>query len=173
MRALSSEWANRLLNAIPDAYDRVVDAAMARNVDFVVVSGDIFDSARPSYGDYLRFFDGLNRLDEAGIPSYLCTGNHDRCASGSTTSSPCPRPPPCCRRPPRLRAGGARRPTACLIGGRGYPNKMWPTNESIAEGVTRDAAVRALAVQHPHAAEAPFAVGVLHTGLTLDPVKAP
>ena len=55
----------------------VVEAAVSRNVDFVVVSGDIFDSVRASYRDYLRFFDGLNRLDAEGIPSYLCTGNHD------------------------------------------------------------------------------------------------
>ena len=46
-------------------------------------------------------------------------------------------------------------------------------DECIAEGVTREAAEQALAVQHPHAAEAPFAVGLLHTGLNLDPVKAP
>ena len=58
LRALSSKWANRLLTAIPESYDRMVDAAIARDVDFVVVSGDIFDSARPSYGDYLHFFGG-------------------------------------------------------------------------------------------------------------------
>ena len=44
LRALSSKWANRLLTAIPESYDRMVDAAIARDVDFVVVSGDIFDS---------------------------------------------------------------------------------------------------------------------------------
>ena len=129
LRALSSKWANRLLSAIPESYDRMVDAAIARDVDFVVVSGDIFDSARPSYGDYLHFFEGLERLGEAGI--------------------------------------------LCLIGGRGYYNQTWPMDECIAEGVTREAAEQALAVQHPHAAEAPFAVGLLHTGLNLDPVKAP
>ena len=38
LRALSSKWANRLLSAIPESYDRMVDAAIARDVDFVVVS---------------------------------------------------------------------------------------------------------------------------------------
>ncbi len=76
LRALSDEWARRLVDAIPGAWDRVVEAAVSGKVDFVVVSGDIFDSVRASYRDYLRFFDGLNRLDAEGIPSYLCTGNH-------------------------------------------------------------------------------------------------
>ncbi len=71
LRALSTKWANRLLTAIPESYDRIIDAAIAREVDFVVMSGDIFDDARPSYGDYLHFFSGLERLDEAGIPVYL------------------------------------------------------------------------------------------------------
>ncbi len=113
LRALSSKWANRLLSAIPESYDRMVDAAIARDVDFVVVSGDIFDSARPSYGDYLHFFEGLERLGEAGIPVYLITGNHDPYTSvAARLLLAAAQTPPCCRRPPRLRAGGARRPTA-------------------------------------------------------------
>ena len=59
---------------------------------------------------------------------------------------------------------------AALICGRGYPNKVWSQDEDISAGITRPAAEEALG---PRAAEAPFAVGVLHTGLTLDPVKAP
>ena len=61
----------------------------------------------------------------------------------------------------------------CIIGGRGYYNQTWPIDECIAEGVTRAAAEQALAELHPRAGEAPFAVGVLHTGLDVDPVKAP
>ncbi|HIR01796.1 MAG TPA: metallophosphoesterase, partial [Candidatus Aveggerthella stercoripullorum] len=33
LRALSDAWADRLLKAIPEAFDRVVDAAIARAVD--------------------------------------------------------------------------------------------------------------------------------------------
>ena len=77
LRALSDEWARRLVEAIPGAWERVVEAAVSRKVDFVVVSGDIFDSVRASYRDYLRFFDRFNRLDAEGTPSYLCPVNHD------------------------------------------------------------------------------------------------
>lgn len=171
LRALSPHWADRLLEAIPEAWDKVVDTALSRQVDFVVVSGDIFDSARASYRDYLRFFRGLNRLDQAGIPSYLCTGNHDPLSLWQQDFFALP---------PGTTMLAADRPDFALyqrdgqplaiIGGRGYPNKVWSPHEDIAEGITRAAAIRALG---PRAAEAPFAVGVLHTGLCLDPVKAP
>ncbi len=36
----------------------------------------------------------------------------------------------------------------CLIGGRGYYNQTWPTDECIAEGVTRAAAEQALAAEY-------------------------
>lgn len=174
LRALSSAWATRLLGAIPESYDRLIDAAIARDVDFVALSGDIFDSARPSYGDYLHFFEGLDRLGEAGIPAYLITGNHDPYTSwqhdffslpSNATMFPGDRP--------GFALVERDGEPLCLVGGRGYYNQTWPMDECIAEGVTRAAAEDALLQDHPRAAEAPFAVGLLHTGLNLDPVKAP
>ena len=174
LRALSDAWANRLLTAIAEAYDRVIDAAIARHVDFVVIAGDIFDSARASYGDNLRFFEGLKRLDEAGIPSYLVTGNHDPYTSWTRDFFSLP---PSAVMLPADRPGfelfERDGEPLCLVGGRGYYNQTWPSDECIAEGVTRAAAEQALAPRHPRAAQAPFAVGLLHTGLHLDPVKAP
>lgn len=168
---LSEEWETRVIDAIPAAWDRVVDAAVSRQVDFVVVAGDIFDSVRASYRDYLHFFKGLQRLDEAGIPSYLCTGNHDPLSVWQKDFFALP---------PSAKMLAADRPDFALyeregrplaiIAGRGYPNKVWSAYESIAAGLNRPAALAALG---PRAAEAPFAIGVLHTGLDLDPVKAP
>lgn len=168
---MSDEWARRLADAIPAAWDRVVDAALARRVDFVIVAGDIFDSVRASYRDYVRFFDGLQRLDAEGIPAYLCTGNHDPLSLWQKDFFALP---------PSTTMLAADRPDFALferdgqplaiIAGRGYPNKVWSPHEDIAAGLTRQAALDALG---PRAREAPFAVGVLHTGLNLDPVKAP
>lgn len=171
LRALSEEWARRLADAIPAAWDRVVEAAITRKVDFVVVSGDIFDSVRASYRDYLRFFDGLNRLDAEGIPTYLCTGNHDPLSIWQQDffALPASATMLAADRPDFALYERDGRPMA-IIGGRGYPNKVWSPNENIAEGITRAAALEALG---PRAAEAPYAIGVLHTGLTLDPHKAP
>ena len=74
---VSPAWAARLVQAIAEAFDRVIDTAVSHKVDFVVVSGDVFDESRASYGDYLRFFEGMRTLGKAGIPVYLITGNHD------------------------------------------------------------------------------------------------
>lgn len=171
LRALTEEWGRRLSEAIPEAWDRVVDAAIDRDVDFVVVSGDIFDSVRASYRDYRRFFQGLWKLNDQGIPIYLCTGNHDPLSLWQQDFFALP---------PLATMLAADRPdfvlheregrSSALIAGRGYPNKVWSFKENIAAGLTRDAAVLALGTS---AAEVPFAVGVLHTGLNLDPVKAP
>ncbi|MEQ3363496.1 metallophosphoesterase family protein [Raoultibacter massiliensis] len=169
LRALSDTWADRLLSAIPESYDRVIEAAVENNVDFVVIAGDIFDSARASYADYLHFFDGLHVLDRAGIPAYLCTGNHDPFTSWKQDFFAFP---------PNTFMFSADKPSfevyerdgepLVLLGGRGYYNQTWPFDRDIAEGVNRAAAEEAT-----KAAAAPFAVGVLHTGLNLDNTKAP
>lgn len=174
LRALSDAWADRLLTAIPEAYDRIVVAAIERSVDFVIFAGDIFDNGQASYGDYLHFFEGLRRLNEANIPVYLCSGNHDPFTSWqhdffalppNTTMLPGDKP--------GFVAHQRDGETLALIGGRGYYNQTWPIDEDIAAGVTRVAAEAALESSVPDVALAPFAVGVLHTGLDLDKVKAP
>ena len=60
----------------------------------------------------------------------------------------------------------------CLIGARGYRNQAWPIDEPVAQGITRSAAVQALEQRYRRAAEAPFCIGIIHTGLDLDQSKA-
>lgn len=171
LRELSPAWSERLVAAIPEAYERVVDAALEQAVDFVVFAGDIFDNARASYGDYLRFFRGLERLSEAGIRSYLCTGNHDPLASWQQDFFALPEGAYMfsADRPDFVLHERDGQPL-CVLAGRGYPHKVWSPDEDIAEGLTRAAANEALG---PQAVAAPFGVGVLHTGLHMDPNKAP
>lgn len=168
LRALSDTWADRLLTAMSESYKRVIDAALAHHVDFVVMPGDVFDLSRPSYVDFLNFFEGLNRLGEKNIPVYICTGNHDPYTSWQHDFM---------ELPPNVRMFSADKPSfecfekegkpLALLAGRGYYNQSWPSNKDIAEGLTRENAEKALGVT------APFAIGVLHTGLNLDPTKAP
>ena len=40
---VSPAWAARLVQAIAEAFDRVIDTAVSRKVDFVVISGDVFE----------------------------------------------------------------------------------------------------------------------------------
>lgn len=171
LRGLSPQWADRLAEAIGQAYDQVIDLAVERAVDFVIIAGDIFDQARASYADYARFFEGCRRLDAAGIPLYLCTGNHDpytawrRDFGELPTSSYLFSP----EKPDFTLYRRDGRPL-CVLGGRSYYNRVWSGDDDIAWGLTRRAADEALS---PAGAQAPFGVGVLHTGLHLDPVKAP
>lgn len=168
LRALSEKWADRVSAAIPAAFDALVDAAIERQVDFVILAGDIFDQAQPSFANYLCFAKGLQRLDAAGIPSYLCTGNHDPYTTWRSDLVDLPK---------SAFMFPADKPGFCvferddaplvLLGGRGFYNQVFDGSADIAEGITREAACEACGT------DAPFAIGVLHTGLNLDPNKAP
>lgn len=171
---VSPAWAARLVQAIAEAFDRVIDTAISRKVDFVVIAGDVFDASRASYGDYLRFFEGMRALGKAGIPAYLITGNHDPYTSWqqsafSLTENAHMLPAD----KPGFELYRRDGKPLCIIGGRGYYNQSWPIDECIADGITRTAALTALQQSEPDVAQAPFAIGMLHTGLDLDPVKAP
>ncbi len=166
-RAVRRKWARRLAQRHPGRVrPRGRRGHVPRDVDFVVVSGDIFDSAfAPPIGDYLRFFEGLEPpRTRRAFRSYLMHGQprpadaswqHDFFALAA-------RPPPCS---PADRPGfalvRARRPTPVpSSAAAATPNQAWPPDESIAEGVSpATPPSRALAGPQPHAAEAPFAVG--------------
>ncbi|MEG0476366.1 MAG: exonuclease SbcCD subunit D [Raoultibacter sp.] len=168
LRALSAPWADRLLGAIAQAYDRVIDAALNNHVDFVVFAGDIFDTTRASYADYLHFFSGVSRLGAAGIPVYLCMGNHDPYVSWQHGFFALPENATMFAADKPSFATYARDgEVLALLGGRSYYNQAWPASEDISAGISRAAAIAATGV------EAPFAVAVLHTGLHLDATKAP
>ena len=77
LRSVAPDWADVLLQAIPEAFRKVISTALTEQVDFVVISGDVFDNSRPSYADFSLFIKGLQQLDDAGIPVYFVTGNHD------------------------------------------------------------------------------------------------
>lgn len=173
-RALSKAWAQRLLSAIPEAYDRVIATAIARKVDFVVIAGDVFDGPHPSYGDYRHFFEGLEKLRAAGISAYLCTGNHDPYTTWQNDLFSLPDNAamlPASK--PGFRLFRRNGQPLCLIAGRGFYNQAWPTDADISEGITRAAAERELMGEFPDASQAPFCVGVMHTGFDIDLQKAP
>ena len=70
-------WEKRLDQAFVEAFDRLVDTALRREVDFVILAGDCFDTAGASFEDRERFKEALARLHEKDIPVYGCAGNHD------------------------------------------------------------------------------------------------
>ena len=58
-------------------FDKIIDKIIEEKVDFVIHSGDLFESSRPSPMALLTFQKGLLKLKGAGIPMYAIAGNHD------------------------------------------------------------------------------------------------
>ncbi len=69
--------ASALRDATFCAYENIIDLCIDEGVDALLIAGDVYDSADRSLRAQLKFVDGLKRLDEAGIRSFVCHGNHD------------------------------------------------------------------------------------------------
>ena len=69
--------AETLHRATFDAYRNIVDLCIQEKVDALLVAGDVYDGADRSLRAQLKFVEGLRRLDERGIRSFICHGNHD------------------------------------------------------------------------------------------------
>lgn len=59
------------------AWRNTVDLALDEAADFLLVAGDAFEHANRTLRGQLVFRDGLQRLCDEGIPSFVVTGNHD------------------------------------------------------------------------------------------------
>ena len=68
-----------------EAFDKVMQLCLEKRVDFLLVAGDIYDGADRSLRAQVKFRDGLKRLSEAGIRSFVVYGNHDPLDGWSST----------------------------------------------------------------------------------------
>jgi len=59
------------------AWRSTVEEAIDRNVDGVLITGDVVDRENRFFEAYGPFEEGLGRLDEADIPVVVISGNHD------------------------------------------------------------------------------------------------
>ena len=69
--------ANRLREATYEAFQNLVELCLKSDVDFLVIAGDVYDGADRSVRAQLRFRDGLSRLADEGIQTFVVHGNHD------------------------------------------------------------------------------------------------
>tara|TARA_B100000315_G_scaffold259714_1_gene316823 strand:+ start:1348 stop:2613 length:1266 start_codon:yes stop_codon:yes gene_type:complete len=60
-----------------ESFNNIIDLAIQENVHCVIIAGDIYDGADKSLSAQLKFRNGLQRLSDHGIPSFLVYGNHD------------------------------------------------------------------------------------------------
>ncbi|MFF3408643.1 exonuclease SbcCD subunit D [Streptomyces sp. NPDC002742] len=66
-----------MLGAQSDFIGHLVTTAREREVDAVVVSGDVYDRAVPPLAAVQLFDDALHRLADLGVPTVMISGNHD------------------------------------------------------------------------------------------------
>jgi DNA repair protein SbcD/Mre11 len=59
------------------AFDALIENTLELESDFLVIAGDVYDGQDRSLRAQLRLRDGLARLDEAGVSSFIVHGNHD------------------------------------------------------------------------------------------------
>ena len=82
MRRVDASLVATLRDATTLAFDNLVNAALEHSVAFVVIAGDIYDGPERGVRAQLAFRHGLDRLAQAGIPSFVVHGNHDPVEDG-------------------------------------------------------------------------------------------
>ncbi len=68
---------NLYKTAIEKAFYNAIEYAIIKNVDFVFIAGDTFDSDEQDFSSKLTLKEGLKKLADADIDVYLICGNHD------------------------------------------------------------------------------------------------
>lgn len=77
LSATAPEVAAALRDASLAAFDQLVRLAIARDVAFVIISGDVYDGAERGVRAQLELHRGLRELSERGIRTFVVAGNHD------------------------------------------------------------------------------------------------
>ncbi len=136
-----------VLGASRRAFEGLIDLAIAEEVAFVVIAGDVYDRDWKGYETGLYFRKGMVRLRQAGIGVYLISGNHDAASIISRKLS----------LPDGVRVFSSQRPETCeladlpvAIHGMSFPNR------AVAEN---------LVPRYPAPVLGKFNLGILHTSL--------
>ena len=145
--------ANALHNATFNAYENIVELCIDERVDALLVAGDIYDSADRSLRAQRKFVDGLERLHDAGIRSFVCHGNHDPLDGWEAQLE---YPPSCTRFGAKFNAVPVFEddPKRAVVYGVSYPTR------DVAENL-----VLALDKVNP----TPFSIGLLHANVGNNP----
>ena len=145
---------DELRDATRRALKNLVELAIEQQVAVVVIAGDVYDGDWRDHNTGLFFVKQLSRLREAGIATYLISGNHD--AQNKMTRS-LRLPPNPAGDAPQLSANGpeTRRldDLGLAVHGQSFANASEQSN---------------LALRYPAAVRGWFNLGVLHTSLEGD-----
>ena len=137
-----------LRGATRKAFINLIQLSIDENIDFLVMSGDLYDGDWKDYSTGLFIRAQLVRLHDRGIPVYMIAGNHDAESVITKTLS----------LPKNVHVFSTRTTESIevpghpvVIHGRGFPKRAVPEN---------------LVLEYPAAVANKFNIGLLHTSLT-------
>jgi exonuclease SbcD len=67
-----------------ESFRKTIDICLKSNLDFVLIAGDLFDSAYPPIEVLKEAFAEFKRLKDANIPCFIIAGSHDYSVSGKS-----------------------------------------------------------------------------------------
>ena len=73
----NADLADLVRGASRRALERIVDIAIAEEVDALLIAGDLYDGAQTSMSTALFLVSEMRRLETAGIRVFVIRGNHD------------------------------------------------------------------------------------------------
>jgi DNA repair protein SbcD/Mre11 len=74
---INDSISSKLTESTFKSFNKIINICIEKQVDFLLVAGDIFNSADRSIRAQLRFRDGIKKLSDCGISAYIAHGNHD------------------------------------------------------------------------------------------------
>ncbi len=66
------------------SFQMALDICIEKKVDFILIAGDLFDSAYPPIEILKKTFSEFRKLKDSGIPCFIIAGSHDYSVSGKT-----------------------------------------------------------------------------------------
>ncbi|MEK6800932.1 MAG: DNA repair exonuclease [Nanoarchaeota archaeon] len=66
------------------SFSKAVEICINEKVEFILIAGDLFDSAYPPMDSLKHAFEEFRKIKEANIPVFIIAGSHDYSVSGNT-----------------------------------------------------------------------------------------
>lgn len=85
MRGLGAEQWKTLQNSTLAAFEQLISYTLETRPDFLLIVGDVYDGEDRNLRAQHRFQQGMEQLEEAGIPVFLSHGNHDHLSGGAAS----------------------------------------------------------------------------------------
>ena len=130
------------------SFANIVDLALERDVDFVLIAGDVFDGDWLDFNTGLFFANQLRRMGDAEIRVFIVRGNHDALSKISKTVT----------FPKNVHLFRANKPETVIDEAGGFAIH----GQSFATGAIFDD----LAAKYPTAKSSMLNIGLLHTALS-------